>query len=115
MTRARETSENERQAKAWVNFDGTFSSSPFTLANGGIRSAFNVSSITDSGVGTYTVNLSPSMSSANFAIIGNHSSFAGDSRQGFQAIALSTSTISVATRVNGSNADASYVYLAVFE
>lgn len=102
-------------AKAWVHFNGAFGSSPFTLANGGIRRAFNVSSITDGGVGTYTVNLSPSMSSTNYAIIGNHSSFAGDSRQGFQAIALSTSTISVTTRVNGSNADATYVYLAVFE
>ena len=37
MTRARETSENARQAKAWVNFDGTFGTSPFTEANGGIR------------------------------------------------------------------------------
>lgn len=33
MTRARETSENTRKAKACVNFDGTFGSSPFTLAN----------------------------------------------------------------------------------
>ena len=56
MTRARETSENERLAKAWVNFDGTFGTSPFTEANGGIRSAFNVSSVTDIQTGWYQVN-----------------------------------------------------------
>jgi len=67
MTRARETSENARQAKAWVNFDGTFGSSPFTLANGGIRSAFNVSSITDNGVGSYTMNFATAMPDANYS------------------------------------------------
>jgi hypothetical protein len=35
-------------AKSWVNFNGTG-----TVA---IRQAFNVSSITDNGVGNYTVN-----------------------------------------------------------
>ena len=44
MTRARHTSETARQAKAWVNFDGTFATSPFTEANGGIRDSFNVDS-----------------------------------------------------------------------
>jgi len=69
MTRARETSENARQAKAWVNFDGTFGSSPFTLANGGIRRAFNVSSITDNGVGSYTMNFAAAMPDANYSTL----------------------------------------------
>ena len=56
MTRARETSENARLAKAWVNFNGTFGTSPFTEANGGIRAAFNVTSVTDDGVGRYSIN-----------------------------------------------------------
>ena len=68
MTRARETSENARQAKAWVNFDGTFGSSPFTLANGGIRGAFNVSSVTDNSAGNYTVNFTEAMSDTNYVI-----------------------------------------------
>lgn len=68
MTRARETSENARQAKAWVNFDGTFGSSPFTLANGGMRSAFNVSSITDNGTGDYTINFTTAFPDSNFAV-----------------------------------------------
>ena len=58
--------EKGQLAKAWVNFDGTFGTSPFTTANGGIRSAFNVSSVTDNGTGDYTVNFSSAMSNANY-------------------------------------------------
>ena len=47
-------------AKAWVNFDGTG-----TVA---IRESFNVSSITDTGVGNYTVNFTTAMPDANYAI-----------------------------------------------
>jgi len=47
-----------RIAKAWCNFNGTG-----TVA---IRSGYNVSSITDNGTGTYTVNFSAAMSDANY-------------------------------------------------
>lgn len=50
-------------AKAWVNFNGTG-----TVA---IRAAFNVSSITDNGVGDYTVNFSTAMVDTNYAINGS--------------------------------------------
>ena len=46
-------------AKAWVNFNGTG-----TVA---IRRAFNVSSITDNGLGNYTVNFTTAMSDANYS------------------------------------------------
>ena len=71
MTRARETSENARQAKAWVNFDGTFGSSPFTLANGGIRSAFNVSSVADLGTGHYDINFEQSFANNYYSWAGS--------------------------------------------
>lgn len=45
----------DNNVKAWVNFNGTG-----TVA---IRSSFNVTSITDHGVGTYTVNLTNAISS----------------------------------------------------
>jgi hypothetical protein len=48
--------------KAWVNFNGTG-----TVA---IRAQFNVSSITDNGVGDYTVNLSNAMLDANYSVTG---------------------------------------------
>lgn len=54
------------RAKAWVNFDGTFGTSPFTTANGGIRAAFNVSSVTDLATGSYTVNFTNSLPDSDF-------------------------------------------------
>jgi hypothetical protein len=45
-------------AKAWVNFNGTS-----TVA---IRSSYNVSSITDGGTGTYTINFTNAMPDANY-------------------------------------------------
>jgi hypothetical protein len=49
-------------ARAWVNFNGTG-----TVA---IRASGNVSSITDNGVGDYTVNFSTAMSDANYSTVG---------------------------------------------
>jgi hypothetical protein len=49
-------------AKAWVNFNGTG-----TVA---IRAQYNVSSITDNGVGDYTVNFTTAMSDANYSVVG---------------------------------------------
>ena len=46
--------------RAWVNFNGQG-----TVA---IRASGNVSSITDTGVGTYTVNLTNSMPDANYSV-----------------------------------------------
>jgi hypothetical protein len=46
--------------RAWVNFNGTG-----TVA---IRASFNVSSITDNGIGDYTVNLTTAMPDANYAV-----------------------------------------------
>lgn len=46
-------------ALAWVNFNGTG-----TVA---IRSSYNVSSITDGGAGTYTVNFTSALSDANYS------------------------------------------------
>lgn len=49
-------------AKAWVNFNGTG-----VVA---IRASYNVSSITDNGVGDYTVNFITFMPDANYGISG---------------------------------------------
>jgi hypothetical protein len=46
--------------RAWVNFNGTG-----TVA---IRASFNVSSITDNGTGSYTVNFTTAMPDANYAM-----------------------------------------------
>jgi hypothetical protein len=46
--------------RAWVNFNGTG-----TVA---IRTAFNVSSITDNGTGNYTLNFTTPMPDADYAV-----------------------------------------------
>jgi hypothetical protein len=48
--------------KAWVNFNGTG-----TVA---IRASMNVSSITDNGTGSYTVNFTTALADANYAAAG---------------------------------------------
>jgi hypothetical protein len=45
--------------RAWVNFDGT--------GTPAIRASGNVSSITDNGVGDYTINFTTAMPDANFS------------------------------------------------
>lgn len=59
------------KCRAWVNFNGTG-----TVA---IRAAGNVSSITDNGVGDYTVNFTTAMPDANYAPIfgGNYNTAIG--------------------------------------
>jgi len=47
--------------RAWVNFNGTG-----TVA---IRASFNVSSITDNGVGNYTVNFTTAMPDVNYCVV----------------------------------------------
>jgi len=56
-------------ARAWVNFDGTnaFSPNPSTTA---IRASGNVTSITDNGLGDFTVNFTTAMPDANYSIVG---------------------------------------------
>ena len=50
----------QQACKAWVNFNGVG-----TVA---IRAAYNVSSITDNGTGTYRVNLTTAMPDASYSI-----------------------------------------------
>lgn len=47
--------------KAWVNFNG--------IGTVAIRASYNVSSITDGGVGNYAVNMTTAMSDVNYAVV----------------------------------------------
>ena len=107
-------------AKAWVNFKGTD-----TVA---IRASGNVSSITDNGPGTYTVNFATAMPDANYSVQGTTSSnrAANNSGMGFSVcialnlttpIQYNTSGVRVSTGVaNGAPTDlgAEYVQVAIF-
>jgi len=56
-------------ARAWVNFNGTG-----TVA---IRASANISSITDNGVGSYTLNFTLPMQDSNFVVMGTSEHDAG--------------------------------------
>ena len=52
------------RAKVWVNFNGN---------SFGIRDSFNVGSVTDHGVGQYTVNFATNMSNDDYCVVAQHS------------------------------------------
>lgn len=110
--------EKGQLVKAWVNFDGTHGTSPYTIANNGIRDSFNVSSVTDVTTGRYTVNLTTAMSNSNYCVISSGHLFettvTGNARE-VGANNLTTSSYMLNVTYNGStNQDAANVFSAVF-
>jgi hypothetical protein len=104
-----------RTAKAWVNFNGEFASSPFTIANGGIRASFNVSSVTDNGPGNYTVNFASALSDANYAVVGMMA-FANPNVLNIDSVANNTAGSSklTARQTDGASIDPPFVGVAFF-
>lgn len=75
-------------ARAWVNFNGTGTVS--------IQGAGNVSSITDNGVGDFTLNFTTAMPDANYAVVGSVGSI-GNAYSNFYIGTVTTSSIQVKT------------------
>lgn len=102
--------------RAWVNFNGTG-----TVA---IRSSGNVSSITDNGTGTYTVNFSSALPDANFSGVctsegayNGATTNASNTGAGDFSNNNTTTTFSLCVRGNGSTNttyDVNYVGVAIF-
>ena len=95
---------DQRMAKAWVNFNGTG-----TVA---IRDSYNVSSITDNGTGSYSINFTTSLSNANYSVSG----MCEESGTGYahlfidRTYAISTSSVHIQSiKENDSYYDATYV------
>ena len=95
-------------AKAWVNFNGTG-----TVA---IRASFNVSSITDGGVGVYSVNFTTAISDANYVCVASVNYDTGGSSinvdRGSQTTALAF--IEVRNAAQNADADRAYINVAIF-
>lgn len=101
-------------ARAWVNFNGTG-----TVA---IRASGNVSSITDNGTGTYTVNFTNAMSDINYTTnatisqvyaVSNNLALINTNASG--EVAPTTSAVSVICLSNaGAVADVKYFSVSVF-
>lgn len=94
--------------KAWVNFNGTG-----TVA---IRAAGNVGSITDSGVGTYTVNITNAFADTNYATVANAFNDGSQRLDCEPGITKTTSSQSLTTTVTTSNtlADSQLISVAFF-
>ncbi len=88
--------------RAWVNFNGTG-----VVA---IRASANVTSITDGGVGVYTVNLTTAMPDANYSVaaLANNGGYAS-------ITSLTASAVNVSTRdATGTLTDYGTITVAIF-
>ncbi len=92
-------------ARAWVNFNGTG-----TVA---IRASGNVSSITDNGVGDYTVNFTTAMDDVNYATTTNAGDLANSGRMSTPRAIATGSVRVVTTDTPGLTTDYTYVAVAV--
>ena len=96
-------------ARAWVNFNGTG-----TVA---IRASGNVTNITDNGTGIYTVNITTSISDANYTAVGNTGGNSGTRELTFR-FDTTAPTVSSAQLItansSGTAADSAYVMVAIF-
>ena len=94
--------------RAWVNFNGTG-----TVA---VRGSGNVSSITDFGVGLYTINFSTAMPDANYNVCSDANGGTGASPRHVAAYSYSTSGVAISTANGGSTAleDITYINVSIF-
>ena len=98
--------------RAWVNFDGT--------GTPAIRASGNVSSITDNGVGEYTVNFTTAMPDANYSVAATANGNAGSAimvctnSTAYNASAPTASACRIQVTSYTANNDCAYVSVAVF-
>ena len=96
-------------AKAWCNFNGVG-----TVA---IRASYNVSSITDNGVGDYTVNFTTALTDANYSAhyaVGDNSIANGIAYAQTATFSTSVHRVMIANRSTGALQDHNYIGVAIF-
>ena len=94
--------------RAWVNFNGTG-----TVAT---RASGNISSITDNGVGDYTVNFTTAMPDANYGVDGTAGNFgsAGFMTQGITPQNQLVSSVRFRTPSSNTNTDFDNISVSIF-
>ena len=97
---------DQRMAKAWVKFRGLD-----TLA---INDSYNVSSITDNGVGDYSVNFTTSMANANYSAVSSGSFYNWDSNYLTHSYTTSYFKIAAIRSVSAVYHDTDIITAAVF-
>ena len=103
-----ETSVASGVAKAWVNFNGTG-----TIA---IRQALNVSSITDGGVGRYTLNFTTAMPTVNYGVSSacQFDTTDGRSPRAIFPMAYNTTSLRINAASTAGSEDLPYINVAIF-
>jgi hypothetical protein len=99
------------QNRAWVRFDGT------QIAANMIKAAWNVTSITDVGLGSYQVNFSTAMADANFCALVSINNVTGGSSivQPYVTIPTVSTSVSIITLQNsGASPADTETHVAVF-
>ena len=101
-----------RIAKAWINLDSTQAAASM------IRESYNVSSMTDTATGRYTINFSTALSNANYCFAGSGGNNTGTTTNGRDITNDGTRTTSAlpirVTRDNDVAVEDSYVGVIVF-
>ncbi|MAR21194.1 MAG: hypothetical protein CMD25_04195 [Flavobacteriales bacterium] len=101
-----------RIAKAWINLDSTQAAASM------IRESYNVSSMTDTATGRYTINFSTALSNANYCFAGSAGNNASTTTNGRDITNDGTRTTSAlpirVTRDNDVAVEDSYVGIIVF-
>ena len=101
-----------RIAKAWINLDSTQAAASM------IRESYNVSSMTDTATGRYTINFSTALSNANYCFAGSAGNNASTTTNGRDITNDGTRTTSAlpirVTRDNDVAVEDSYVGVMVF-
>jgi hypothetical protein len=96
---------DQRMAKAWVNYSGD------TMV---IRDSYNVSGLTDNGVGDYVVNFTTNMANANYSVSGMGMGAGYNSSYLTLEDVLSVSSVPIRNMdVDGNRVDSSYVMVQI--
>jgi hypothetical protein len=93
-------------AKAWVNFNGTG-----TVA---IRDSHNVSSITDSGVGTYDMNFTNTLGSAYYVPVTSYNTSTSNTSPHHHISSIAAGSFRINAFENNTATDQSFVMALVF-
>ncbi|AWC21374.1 hypothetical protein CO731_00825 [Aminobacter sp. MSH1] len=98
---------HQGMAKAWVNFNG--------IGTVAIRDSYNVTSITDNGVGDYTVNLGITMANANYCASGASGTDGSGNNRNLAIASLATTSLNVwATGTTTQKLDADPICVHIF-
>ena len=103
-------------AKAWANFDGTVvSSNPGDTT---IRESYNVSSVSETAQGRFTINFITNIINDDYVVAGSHNAYSSytswNNDGGFMAYDPLVGSFKIVVNQAGTYVDAEYISVLVF-